>query len=279
MPVDNPRQIAFYGKGGIGKSTVASNLSAWLNAHGKRVLHVGCDPKHDSSRPFLRGQEPVTIVELMRQADGANPSPEQFLMETESGVHCIEVGGPRPGVGCAGLGILKMFEYLEEGKVLHRGYDAVLYDVLGDVVCGGFAAPMRAGYAKEICVVVSGEFMALYAANNICRGVANYASRQEVRLAGVVLNSRNVPRELEVAEAFAARVGSEVIGVIPRDPVVPEAELKKQTAVELFPDSAPAKAYRALGETILAGTTLAIPQPLEDRELEELYFSIVYREG
>ena len=279
MAVDNPRQIAFYGKGGIGKSRLSANLSAWLNASGKRVLHVGCDPKHDSSRPFLAGRDPVTIVELMRHADGADPSPEQFLMETDSGVHCIEVGGPRPGVGCAGLGILKMFEYLEEGKILQRGYDAVLYDVLGDVVCGGFAAPMRAGYAKEICVVVSGEFMALYAANNICRGVANYASRQEVRLAGVVLNSRNVPRELEVAEAFAARVGSEVIGVIPRDPLVPEAELKKQTVVELFPDSVPAQAYRTLGETLLSGTTLAIPQPVEDRELEELFFSIVYQEG
>jgi len=276
MTAEPRRQIAFYGKGGIGKSTVVANLSAHLHSEGFKVLQIGCDPKHDSSRPFLGGQPPITIIDLLRRDRTTPPRATDYLMETSSGVHCIEVGGPEPGVGCAGRGILKMFELLEADSVLSAGYEVVLYDVLGDVVCGGFAAPMRSGHAREICIVVSGEFMAIYAANNICRGVANYARRRDVRLAGLVLNSRNVPREREVVEAFARRVNTRVLASVPRDESVSRAELDRQTVVGKFPESPPAAALRTLADNLMDNPPLTIPTPLSDSELERLFFSEVY---
>jgi len=278
MNLNEPRQLAFYGKGGIGKSTVVANVAVCLFRMGHSVLQIGCDPKHDSSRPFLRGNQPRTVIELLRRGQDAPPTVEEYLMKTESGIHCIEVGGPRPGVGCAGRGILKMFELLEESRLLDSGYDMVLYDVLGDVVCGGFAAPMRAGYAKEICVVISGEFMALYAANNICRGIANYASRRKVRLAGFVLNCRDVPAEAEVADAFAAAVGAPVLGAVPRDGLVARAELKRRPVMELFPDSGQAAAYSRLTDSIVHNKRHVVPTPMDDAELERMYHSLVYGE-
>lgn len=272
-----PRQIAVYGKGGIGKSTIVQNVSAALVEQKLRVLQVGCDPKHDSSRPFLAGQAPATIVDLLASDRHEDPSPADFLMKTASGVDCIEVGGPKPGVGCAGAGILTMFDLLEQGQVLKSGYDVVLYDVLGDVVCGGFAAPMRKGYARETVVVVSGEFMALYAANNICRGIATYAQRREVRLAGVVLNCRNVPNEEAIAREFSARIGGAYLGSVPRDPSVSQAEMQRRTVLSASPDSAQADAYRQLTDTILNNRLLAAPEPMEDRELEEMYFKLAYQ--
>ena len=270
---DKPRQVAFYGKGGIGKSTVVSNISSALREAGHDILQIGCDPKHDSSRPFWNGRTPPTVIDLLRSSRGHNPAPEAYVMTSASGIQFIEVGGPEPGVGCAGRGILKMFEIIEEVDLLNEGYDVVLYDVLGDVVCGGFAAPLRAGYAKEVFVVMSGEYMSVYAANNICKGIARYAERRSVRLGGFVLNRRDVPHELEIAEAFAARVGSRVAGVIPRHADVARAERKRRTVVEVYPDSEQAGHYRTLSRTILAGEQLVIPTPLSDEDLEALYYS------
>lgn len=275
MARDSMRQIAFYGKGGIGKSTVVANVTSALAAAGHRVLQVGCDPKHDSSRPFWDGARPRTVIELLREFDGRNPPPSAYVRRAASGVEYIEVGGPEPGVGCAGRGILKMFEMVEEAKVLDNGYDAVLYDVLGDVVCGGFAAPLRAGYAREVYVVLSGEFMAIYAANNICRGIANYAERRQVRLGGLVLNRRNVPAEVEVVTAFAAAIGSRVAAVVPRDTVVQAAERRRRTVVEAFPDSPQAGVYRELAKELLDARHLAIPRPLTDEALEALYYRVM----
>lgn len=271
-----PRQIAVYGKGGIGKSTVVQNVSAALAAAGHKVLQVGCDPKHDSSRPFLAGESPETIVDLLASDRHREPTVGDYLMKTPWGIDCVEVGGPQPGVGCAGAGILTMFELFEEGGVLSSGYDVVLYDVLGDVVCGGFAAPMRKGYAREVVVVVSGEFMALYAANNICRGIETYARRREVRLAGIVLNRRDVPNEEAVAREFARRVGGRFLGALARDPLVSQAEVRKNTVMHAFPDSPQAEAYRGLARLLLDNTALAIPTPLDDKKLEEMYFKLAY---
>lgn len=267
------RQVAFYGKGGIGKSTIVSNLSAALREMRLRVLQVGCDPKADSSRPFWNGNQPNTVISLLRDRGGRNPSPSEYIRMSASGVEYIEVGGPEPGVGCAGRGILKMFEIIEEAGILARGYDAVIYDVLGDVVCGGFAAPLRAGYAHEVYVVLSGEYMAIYAANNICKGVANYARRRNVRLGGFVLNCRDVPHEVEIAQAFAERIGSRVVAVIPRNTVVAKAERKRKAVVEAYPDSEQADHYRALARHLTENDSMAIPAPLSDAELEDLYFS------
>jgi nitrogenase iron protein NifH len=172
-----------------------------------------------------------------------------------------------------------MFEILEDLSLLDRGYDVVLYDVLGDVVCGGFAAPLRAGYADEVYVVVSGEFMALYAANNICRGIAGYAEHRDVRLGGLVLNRRDVAGEAAIVEAFARRLGSQVVGSLPRSPIVAQAERRRRTVVEEFPGSEQAQAYRELAANLLAGPRPAVPTPLSEAELEELYFSFSADDG
>lgn len=274
MSSTQPRQIAVYGKGGIGKSTVVANVASVLAASGRKVLQIGCDPKHDSSRPFWNGRRPTTVIDLLRLHGDQGLRPEQFVMTSGSGVDYIEVGGPEPGVGCAGRGILKMFEIIDELGLLGRGYDVVLYDVLGDVVCGGFAAPMRSGHAQEVYVVLSGEFMAIYAANNICRGIAKYARRRDVRLGGLVLNARDVPREPELARALARALHSSVVAVIPRAPVVALAEQQRRTVVEAFPSSPLVADYRALAERMVAAPELAIPTPLEDEALEQLFYQV-----
>ena len=274
MSNKSPRQIAFYGKGGIGKSTSVANVSSALQEMELQVLQIGCDPKHDSSRPFWNGTRPATVIDLVRDNRGHTPPMSSYLMESSKGIKYIEVGGPEPGVGCAGRGILKMFEIIEDEDILGKGFDAVIYDVLGDVVCGGFAAPLRAGYAKEVYVVLSGEYMAIYAANNICKGIANYAQRRNVRLGGFVLNCRDVPREEEIVTAFAERIGGRIAGIIPRSLAVARAERRRSTVIDAYPNSSQADEYRKLAKTIMAGQdAVSIPKPLTDVELEDLYFS------
>jgi len=270
------RQIAFYGKGGIGKSTIVQNVAAALAADEKHVLLVGCDPKHDSARPFLGGTGPTTVVSLLKHGT-SDPSLDQFLMRCHQRVDCVEVGGPEPGVGCAGRGILRTFELMADAKLLTSGrYDAVLYDVLGDVVCGGFAAPMRTGHAESVCVVLSGEFMALYAANNICRGIANYAARRPIRLAGLVLNRRNTANEDAVVAEFAARMGTRVLATVPRSDLISAAEAQRKAVVDLYPESEPAAACRDLAADLFSeASSGTVPTPLEDADLENLYFRLV----
>jgi nitrogenase iron protein NifH len=275
MATGSIRQAAFYGKGGIGKSTVVANVSAALATRGLRVLQIGCDPKHDSSRPFWDGKRPTTVIDLLRLYGDRSVRPADFVRRAACGVDYIEVGGPEPGVGCAGRGILKMFEIIDETPLLRTSYDVVLYDVLGDVVCGGFAAPLRSGHAGNVYVVLSGELMALYAANNICRGIAKYAARREVRLGGLVLNCREVPREPELAAALARALGSRVAVTIPRSPVVARAEQQRRTVIELYPDSEQAAVYRAFAAEVLAPATLCVPTPLTDAALETLFYDAV----
>jgi nitrogenase iron protein len=200
-------QLAFYGKGGIGKSTMAANISVALAGKGLRVMQIGCDPKHDSTRLLLRGNSQKTVLDYIREVPAGKRKIEDVMMKGTSGILCIESGGPEPGIGCAGRGILTTFDTLKKLGVDGHEVDMKIYDVLGDVVCGGFAVPLRGEYADGIILVTSGEFMSLYAANNIMKGLANFDTGRP-RLIGVVLNSRGVHREEETVRRFAEAAGT-----------------------------------------------------------------------
>lgn len=230
------RKIAIYGKGGIGKSTVTSTLSACLADEGHRVMQIGCDPKADSTFNLLGGREITSVMDVLLANGGTCPSLASIAHEGYKGIVCVEAGGPTPGSGCAGRGIVKTFETLEEFDAF-EAYDPdfVFFDVLGDVVCGGFATPIRAGYADEVVIVTSGEKMALYAAANIKKALDNFASRGYARLRGLVLNCRGVPNEERIVREFAERVGTEVIGIVPRDASIQAAEDQGMTVEQMDP--------------------------------------------
>jgi len=196
------RQIAIYGKGGIGKSTTTQNTVAGLASLGKKVMIVGCDPKADSTRLILHAKAQATVMDLVRDRGTVEDLEVADVLKTGYGdVKCVESGGPEPGVGCAGRGVITAINFLEENGAYTPDLDFVFYDVLGDVVCGGFAMPIRENKAEEIYIVVSGEMMAMYAANNIARGILKYAGTGKVRLAGLICNSRNTDREADLIEA------------------------------------------------------------------------------
>ena len=263
------RQIAFYGKGGIGKSTVAQNVAAALATRlGRRLMLVGCDPKADSTRLLTHDAPRDTVLDLLQDGD-ARPPKDKLVREGFAGIACVEAGGPEPGVGCAGRGIIAAFEALDSAGAYADALDYVLYDVLGDVVCGGFAMPIRSGRAREVYLVVSGELMSLYAANNICKGLARYAAGG-ARLAGVICNSRNVAGERDLAEAFARAVGSELVAVVPRSAEVQRAEINRQTVVEFAPESEQAAVYARLAAAIEGNGSRCVPTALSAAELEEL---------
>ncbi len=268
-PAAGLRQIAFYGKGGIGKSTVAQNVAAALAARrGRALMLVGCDPKADSTRLLTHDAPRETVLDLL-QKDEARPPKDKLVREGFAGVRCVEAGGPEPGVGCAGRGIIAAFDALDAAGAYADELDYVLYDVLGDVVCGGFAMPIRSGRAREVYLVASGELMSLYAANNICKGLVRYAAGG-ARLAGVICNSRNVTGERELVEAFARAVGSELLAVVPRSAEVQHAEICRQTVVEFAPESEQAEVYARLAGKIEENESRCVPSPLSAEELEAL---------
>lgn len=263
------RQIAFYGKGGIGKSTTSQNTIAALSET-ERVIIVGCDPKADSTRLMLHTKAQTTILHLAAQRGSVEDLElEEVLLNGYNNVRCVESGGPEPGVGCAGRGIITAINFLEE-EGAYEDIDFVAYDVLGDVVCGGFAMPIREGKAQEIYIVTSGEMMAMYAANNIARGILKYAHSGGVRLGGLICNSRKCDREDELIQALAEKLGTHMIHFIPRDNVVQQAELRRQTVIEYQPDHPQAQEYRDLARKIEHNKNLVIPTPIEMDELEEL---------
>jgi nitrogenase iron protein NifH len=265
------RQIAIYGKGGIGKSTTTQNTVAAIAEMGKKVMIVGCDPKADSTRLILHSKCQATVMELARDKGSVEDLVlEDVLMTGYRDIKCAESGGPEPGVGCAGRGVITAINFLEEEGAYDTGLDFVFYDVLGDVVCGGFAMPIREGKAQEIYVVTSGEMMAMYAANNIAKGILKYASTGKVRLAGLICNSRKVDKEYDLIKALADRLGTQLIHFIPRDNIVQRAELKRQTVIEYAPETAQADEYRALAKKIVENTNFVVPTPLEMEDLEDL---------
>jgi nitrogenase iron protein NifH len=265
------RQIAIYGKGGIGKSTTTQNTVAGLASLGKKVMIIGCDPKADSTRLILHAKAQETVMDKVRELGTVEDLElDDVLKWGYGGVKCVESGGPEPGVGCAGRGVITAINFLEEEGAYTEDLDFVFYDVLGDVVCGGFAMPIRENKAEEIYIVVSGEMMAMYAANNISKGILKYSSSGNVRLAGLICNSRNTDREADLITALAERLGTQMIHFVPRDNQVQRAELRRMTVIEYSPDHKQANEYRELARKIAENEKFVVPTPLTMDELEEL---------
>ena len=265
------RKIAIYGKGGIGKSTTTQNIVAALAEMGRKVMVVGCDPKADSTRLLLGGLSQNTVLDTLRN-EGEDVELDDIRKVGFSGAICVESGGPEPGVGCAGRGIITSINLLEQlgAYAESQELDYVFYDVLGDVVCGGFAMPIREGKAKEIYIVVSGEMMAMYAANNICKGIVKFAEAGGVRLGGLICNSRNVDNEQEMIEAFARQLGTQMIHFVPRDNMVQRAEINRKTVIEFDPAHLQAGEYRTLAKKIETNTMQVIPKVMHTDQLEKL---------
>jgi nitrogenase iron protein NifH len=266
------RKVAIYGKGGIGKSTTTQNTVAGLVEIGKKVIVVGCDPKADSTRLLLGGLAQKTVLDTLRE-EGEDVELDDVVKLGFKGARCVESGGPEPGVGCAGRGIITSINLLEQLGAYNEDQfetDYVFYDVLGDVVCGGFAMPMREGKAQEIYIVCSGEMMAMYAANNICKGIVKFAEAGGVRLGGLICNSRKVDNEENMIVAFANKLGTQMIHFVPRDNMVQRAEINRKTVIEYDPAHVQADEYRTLAKKIDQNKNLVIPKPLEMEELESL---------
>ena len=249
---DKMLKVAIYGKGGIGKSTVTSNLAAAFASMGKRVIQIGCDPKADSTINLLGGEPLRPVMNYMREEDEEPEKLEDISRIGYGGILCIETGGPTPGLGCAGRGIIATFQLLEDLKLFETYKpDVILYDVLGDVVCGGFAAPIREGYAEKVLIVTSGEKMALYAANNISSAVRNFEDRSYARVFGIVLNHRNVENENQKVEEFSKKSGIPIVGEIPRSDEIIRNEDMGRTVIEGDPKSEISRRFLDLAEMLL----------------------------
>ena len=265
------RQIAIYGKGGIGKSTTTQNTVAGLASLGKKVMIIGCDPKADSTRLILHAKAQETVMDKVRELGTVEDLELEDVLKSGYGdIKCVESGGPEPGVGCAGRGVITAINFLEEEGAYEEDLDFVFYDVLGDVVCGGFAMPIRENKAQEIYIVVSGEMMAMYAANNICKGIQKYAKAGGVRLGGLICNSRNVDNEEEMIKALADRLGTQMIHFVPRDNQVQRAEINRKTVIDYSADHGQAQHYRNLAQAMDDNEMFVIPKPLEISGLEKL---------
>lgn len=261
------KNIAIYGKGGIGKSTTASNISAALSEKGHLVMQIGCDPKSDSTNTLRGGKFIPTVLDTLRS--GKRIEKEEIVHEGFNGILCIEAGGPEPGVGCAGRGIIAAIELLRSRHVFEEYTpDVIIYDVLGDVVCGGFAMPIREGVAEQVYTVSSSDFMAIYAANNLFKGINKYANNGGALFSGIIANSINLPIHREIVEDFSKQTKSTIAEFVPRSLTVTRSELKGKTVIEADPDSEQADIYRGLSQKIINNGFKYIPSPLDTDALK-----------
>ena len=266
-----PRKIAIYGKGGIGKSTTTQNTAAAMaHFHGKKIFIHGCDPKADSTRLILGGKPQESLMDTLRAVGAEKVTLDKVVKKGFHDILCVESGGPEPGVGCAGRGVITAIDLMENQGAYTDDLDFVFFDVLGDVVCGGFAMPIRENKAQEIYIVCSGEMMAMYAANNISKGIVKYAKSGKVRLGGLICNSRQTDREDELIMALAEKLGTQMIHFVPRDNIVQRAEIRRMTVIEYDPACQQANEYRTLAQKIVNNTMKVVPTPCTMDELESL---------
>jgi nitrogenase iron protein NifH len=262
------KQIAIYGKGGIGKSTTTSNISAALAEAGYKVMQFGCDPKADSTNTLRGGEYIPSVLDLLSEKRRVDAHEAIFL--GFKGIYCVEAGGPAPGVGCAGRGIITAVELLKQQRIFDElDLDFVIYDVLGDVVCGGFAVPIREGIAEHVFTVSSADFMAIYAANNLFKGIEKYSNSGGALLGGIIANSMNTDFHREIIDDFAARTHTQIVQYVPRSLTVTQAELQGKTTIEAAPGTAQADVYRALARSIADHTESKVPTALNARDLRE----------
>jgi nitrogenase iron protein NifH len=262
------KQIAVYGKGGIGKSTTTSNLSAALAEMGLKVMQFGCDPKSDSTNTLRKGKFIPTVLDTLREQPAVKA--RDVIFEGFNGIYCVEAGGPAPGVGCAGRGIITAVELFKQQRVFQElDLDVVIFDVLGDVVCGGFAVPIREGIAEHVFTVSSSDFMSIYASNNLFKGIIKYSNSGGALLGGVIANSMGPPYSREIIDDFAAKTGTAVVEYIPRSITVTQSELQGKTTIEALPQSVQAGVYRSLAGKIAAHEISKAPNPLEVSALRE----------
>ncbi len=276
------KQIAFYGKGGIGKSTVSSNVAAALTEQGLKVMMIGCDPKSDSTRSLRDDEDLPTVLDVLHEKEagklgltelvmGKKVSMEEVVHQGWNGILCVEAGGPEPAVGCAGRGIILAVELLKQiGAFETYKPDVVIYDVLGDVVCGGFGMPLRQGLADEVYIVTSADYLSIYAANNICKGISRHTNRGGSPLGGIIYNVRGALDDMALVDEFARQVGSRIVAAIENDPVIMESEIFAKTAIAYQPDAGIADRFRNLAAAIMNNQTTVSPEPLSKTQLSEL---------
>jgi nitrogenase iron protein NifH len=262
------KQIAIYGKGGIGKSTTTSNLSAALSKMGFRVMQFGCDPKSDSTNTLRGGKHIPTVLDSLREKGTLQTS--EVVFEGFNGIYCVEAGGPAPGVGCAGRGIISAVELFKQQHAFEElELDYVIYDVLGDVVCGGFAMPIREGIAQHVFTVSSSDFMSIYASNNLFKGIKKYSNSGGALLGGLIANSINTNYSKEIVDDFVAHTKTRVMEYIPRSITVTQCELQGKTTIEAAPNSEQAGVYMSLADKIAEHELSSTPVPMEVSELQE----------
>lgn len=256
------KNIAIYGKGGIGKSTTSSNISAALSEDGYKVMQIGCDPKSDSTNTLRGGKFIPTVLDTLRS--GKRVETDEIVHEGFNGILCVEAGGPEPGVGCAGRGIITAIELLKQRHIFEEySPDVVIYDVLGDVVCGGFAMPIREGVAEQVYTVSSSDFMAIYAANNLFKGIKKYSNNGGALFSGIIANSINLPVHREMVQDFSKKTKTTIAEFIPRSLTVTKSELRGRTVIEGEPDSEQADVYRSLAKKIINNGHKYVPSPLD----------------